>query len=68
MTEKKKNPKWVDAGPKGIFRIDEVKVAKPLDGKVAIIGTSGALIASVEEDDVGDLGVFYQDLKTRLMD
>ncbi|UYW26439.1 hypothetical protein ACSD7O_00315 [Methylorubrum extorquens] len=68
MTEKKKNSKWVDAGTKGIFRIDEIKVAKPLDGKVAVIGANGALIASVEEDDVGDLGAFYQDLKSRLMD
>ncbi|TXN43622.1 hypothetical protein [Methylobacterium sp. WL7] len=68
MTERKKNSKWVDAGTKGIFRIDEVKVAKPLDGKVVVIGTGGALIASVEDDDVGDLGAFYQDLKSRLMD
>ncbi|MGH1591378.1 hypothetical protein ACRBEV_27190 [Methylobacterium phyllosphaerae] len=65
MTQKK-NSKWVDAGPKGMFRLDEVKAVKPLDGKVAVIGSGSVLIVSVEEDDVGDLGIFYNDLKSRL--
>ena len=43
MTEKKKNSKWVDAGPKGIFRIDEVKVAKPFVKGGPISGRRGGV-------------------------